>query len=79
MTFTYDKTDDTFRGVEYPLDLASKLGKALVEDKDAGVRIEREIKLLVRGSGNEKLVLSGVLTDRLKRKAQSILDNVSDK
>ena len=79
VTFGYHKTDDSLRGVEFPLELASKLGEALVEDKDAAVHIENEIKLLVRGAGDEKVILSGTVANRLKQQAQTILDNADEK
>ena len=74
--FMYPATDDPEEGqaVEFPIDLAVKLGKAGEKDKAAAALLEDRIKALVRVDETGAISLSAALTDDIKRGAQAIID-----
>ena len=76
MTMMYPVIDDPddWKSVEMPVDMAMKLGKASLRDRDAAVLLENRIKALVRSSVTGRVTLSTSLIDELKRDAQGILD-----
>ena len=64
--------------VALPVDLAVQLCKATVRDKEAAVMLENEIKAVMRQSDRYTAELPQSLIDRLKYKAEDIVDGYEE-
>ena len=75
-TILYPAIDDADEAklVEMPVDLAVKLGKASLKDKESAQALEGQIKTLVWDNTDTKVILSESLVEKLINESQKILD-----
>ena len=72
--FLYVGANNAVKAVKTPLDIAVKLGKAAQEDKAEAEVLDNMIKAAARASTDRSFTLPTTVSDRIKRKAQEIID-----
>ena len=68
----YAMEDDSLKPVGMPLDLALKIAKAAIKDKDAVVELEKDIKDAIAQRTGSDINLPQTLIDRLMEEAEGI-------
>ena len=80
MAYLLSETNDSdMKLVKFPVNLAVNLCKTAVIDKDAAIRLEKNIKTEMRAQDGKLIVLPDSLINRLKLQTKQIIDDAAQR